>query len=217
MEFVAYIPTSGRVLRPLPRGGSILVATLPAIPPAIPPVILVASVAVTVLLLAVAALHHLAAVVVATTLPDVMTGMRGVITIVMTGIPIAATVTLTVETGIATAVIAIVNALVTVPVAPMTGTVMSRMTGNDAMMIGSAVTTSVKTSPMVKTGKVCKAPLNVKAATHNQQYPWTPCLLLMMSLILLSRSTQCHVLSSRTPLPMPGIHADKLVSLHECH
>lgn len=164
-------------------------------------VILVASVAVTVLLLVVAALHRLAAAVVATTPRDVMIDMRGVTTIAMTGIPIAVTVMSTVETGIATAVIAIANALATVPVARMTGTAMSRMTGNDAMMIASAVTTSVRTFPMVKTGKVCRAPLlNMKAATHNLKYPWTPCLLLMMSLILLSRSTQYHVLSSRTPL-----------------
>jgi hypothetical protein len=129
------------------------------------------------------------------------------ITIVRTVITTAVTVIATMIVGIAMiAGIVIVSVLAIVLVAPRTGSAMSRMIARDARMIardarmiGSAAKRSVRSSRTVKIGKVRGKPpsvlINYRSAHKIDQYPWTPFLLLMMSLILLSRSTQCDHLS----------------------
>lgn len=67
---------------------------------------------------------------------------------------IAGIATTTVVTGTVIAETATVSALVTVPAAPMTGTVMPRTIGKGAMMTASAVMTSARMARMAKTGKV---------------------------------------------------------------
>jgi hypothetical protein len=135
-------------------------------------------------------------------LPNATTAMNG-ITIVRTVITTAVTVIATMIVGIAM-IAGIV--IVIVLVAPRTGSAMSRMIARDARMIardarmiGSAAKRSVRSSRTVKIGKVRGKPpsvlINYRSAHKIDQYPWTPFLLLMMSLILLSRSTQCDHLS----------------------
>jgi hypothetical protein len=160
---------------------------------------------VTALLLAVAAPPPRVAAVV-TTLRDGTTATNG-ITIVQTVTTTAVTVIATMIAVTAmTAAIVTVSVLATDPAALKTGSAMPRMIARDARMIerdarmiASAVKRSVRPFPMVKIGKVCVAPpprvlvVGWSAYKKFEQCPWTPFLLLMMSLILLSRSAQYNL------------------------
>lgn len=158
------------------------------------------TVAVTVRLPAVVDLPHRVAAV-GTILPDETIATNGTMT-VTTATWTAEIAITTVVTGTVTAGTAIVTAPVTAPVAPKTAIVTLRMIGTAAKMSGTAATTSVKMGLMAKTGKVRRISLwlSFKLTDHvDPQYPWTPCLRLMMSWILQSRSTLRRVLSSHVP------------------
>lgn len=182
LDSILNLISSGLVLPPPPPGDSIRAVTVVVTAPP----------------LAVAALPLLVAAA-EIILPNATTAMNG-ITIVRTVITTAVTVIATMIVGIAMiAGIVIVSVLAIVLVAPRTGSAMSRMIARDARMIGSAAKRSVRSSRTVKIGKVRGKPpsvlINYRSAHKIDQYPWTPFLLLMMSLILLSRSTQCDHLS----------------------
>lgn len=139
-----------------------------------------------------------------TSLPAETIGMS-VITIAMTVTMNAATAIMSAATGMAIVGTVSANALVTVRAALKTETAMRRKIGNGAMMIGSAARMSGKMFQMAKTGKVRSSqatlkllnpPPPTKPSAYHPQYPWTPFLLLMMSLILLSRSAQSQAVSN---------------------
>lgn len=107
--------------------------------------------------LAVAALPPLVAAA-ETTLRDATTGTNGIMIVrIVTTIAVTVTATTIAVTGMIAAIVT-VSVLATVPVAPMIGSAMLRMIVRDARMIGSAVKRSVRSSLMVKTGKVCGGP-----------------------------------------------------------
>ena len=93
-------------------------------------------------------------VVVATILPEGMTGTNGIMTD-MTATMNAAIATMIAVTGIMIAATGTVNVPVTALEALMRGTAISRMKGSAVMTIVNDARTSGRISPMVKTGKVC--------------------------------------------------------------
>jgi hypothetical protein len=105
-------------------------------------------VAVIALLLAVVVPHPLVAAV-AATIPLAETIGTNV---TPTATTTAATVILTAVT--VTTIDVIATVLATALAAPTTVNAMARMTGKDAMMIGSVVRRTVRTAPTVRTGKV---------------------------------------------------------------
>lgn len=112
---------------------------------------LAVTVAVIALLLAVVVPHPLVAAVAPTTPLAETIGTNETPT-ALTATTTAATVILTAVT--VTTIDVIVTVLVTALAAPMTVNVMARMTGKDAMMIGSVARRTVRTAPTVRTGKV---------------------------------------------------------------